>query len=243
MTLLHDLFLNLLINPLFWYILVYNIGGIYFLTYILYHDDDEKYAPLAKIVNGFLSFIVTLFPFLIHFTTQPRIYGSLGTFLTPSNQIIMEPFVNFSLFLGYFLSIIGIITTFLGVVLFIAALNRISKVIGLDQFKSEEILTKGLYGIVRNPLYTSLMIIYIGMALILGAVYSLLLAPLFYGLLWGSGLIEIHLNLEKKFGKDKVNEYKSKVPYSLFNKTLWVLIVFLLVYLIILAVIGYFPLY
>jgi len=87
------------------------------------------------------------------------------------------------------------------------------------------------------------MIIYIGMALILGAVYSLLLTPLFYGLLWGSGSIEIHLNLEKKFGKDKVNEYKSKVPYSLFNKTLWVLAVFLLVYLIILAVIGYFPLY
>ena len=54
---------------------------------------------------------------------------------------------------------------------------------------------------------------------------------------------KIKSEMQKKFGKDKVNEYKSKVPYSLFNKTLWVLIVFLLVYLIILAIIGYFPLY
>ncbi|MFW9874174.1 MAG: methyltransferase family protein [Candidatus Thorarchaeota archaeon] len=196
-----------------------------------------------KIAVNSGAFFGVFIAFAVHFTKQPRIYGSLGMFLTPTNQIFTEPFIKFGILPGLILSIIGFEFTIPGICILIITAYKVLKVISYQHFESKEILDTGFWGIVRNPIYTSLMLIYIGMALILGATYSLILAPIFYYSHWLSGWIESALNLEKTFGVEKVEEYKKKVPHMLFNKQLWIIILGLTIYLIILTIWGYLPLY
>ncbi|MFX1346743.1 MAG: methyltransferase family protein [Promethearchaeota archaeon] len=243
MNLFIEMFLNLLINPFAWLFLYFSFVGIYSI-FILYHQrNPEKHLMFFKITVNSGAFFGIIIVFAVHFTMQPRIYGSLGMFLTPTNQIITEPSIDLGVFPGLILSIIGFGFTIPGICILIITAYKVLKVISYQHFESKEILDTGFWGIVRNPIYTSLMLIYIGMALTLGAIYSLILSPIFYISHWLSGWIESALNLEKTFGIERVEAYKKKVPHMLFNKQLWIVIVVLSTYLIILTIWGYFPLY
>jgi len=194
-------------------------------------------------MNNFGAIFTIILVFAVHLTIQPRVYGSLGMFLTPSNQIMAKPLFNYGLLPGLILSIVGIVITIAGIIILTITANKVIKVLGLEHFESKELLDTGFWGIVRNPIYASLVLIYIGMALVLGAVYSLIFAPIFYLTNWLIGWIEATLNLEETFGAEKVEEYKKKVPHMLFNKPLWILMLAISIYLIVLIIWGYVPLY
>ncbi|MFX1366515.1 MAG: methyltransferase family protein [Promethearchaeota archaeon] len=243
MNLFLEMFLNFLFNPFAWLFLYFSFVGIYSIFIIYHQRNPEKHLMFFKITVNSGAFFGILLVFAVQFTIQPRIYGSLGMFLTPTNQIFTEPFINFGVLPGLIISIIGFGFAIPGILVLIITAYKVLKVISYQHFESKEIIDTGFWGIVRNPIYTSLMLIYIGMALIFGAVYSLILAPIFYYSHWLSGWIESTLNLEKTFGVEKVKEYKKKVPHMLFNNQLWIIMVILTIYLILLTVWGYFPLY
>jgi protein-S-isoprenylcysteine O-methyltransferase Ste14 len=237
------MFSNLSSNLFFWLFVYFSFVGIYS-VFIFYHQrNPEKKILFFKIINNSGAIFCIILVFAVHLTIQPRVYGSLGTFLTPSNQIMTKPLFNFGVLPSLILSIIGFGMTIAGTIILTITVYKVIKVLGVGQFESKELLDTGFWGIVRNPLYTSLILIYIGMALILGAVYSLFFAPIFYLENWLSGWIEATLNLEKSFGAEKVEEYKKKVPYMLFNKPLWILMLGLSIYLMVLTIWGYVPLY
>lgn len=243
MNLFIKMFSNLLFNLFFWLFVYFSMIGIYTIFIIYHQRNPEKKKMFFKIINNLGASFVVILAFAVHFTIQPRIYGSLGMFLTPSDQIMIKPFYDFGLLPGLILSVIGIGITIFGIIMLIITARIVIKVLGVEHFESVELLDSGFWGIVRNPIYTSVILIYIGMALTLGAVYSLIFAPIFYVSNWLSGWIEATLNLEKSFGVEKVNEYKKKVPHMLFNKSLWILILGLIIYLCFLASWGYIPLY
>ena len=243
MVLVIDLFLNLFTNPFFWGLVYFSFIGIYLVNIIYHKRNPEKHLPFFKSVDIGGSISSIIFVLLVPTTTQPRIYGTLGIFLTPSDQIMRTPIFNLGIIPGLILTVIGFIMTIIGVIILTITANKILKVIGLEQFESKKILDTGFWGIVRNPIYMSLVLMYLGMAFILGAVYTLIFVPIFYGTMWLFGWIEATVNLEETFGKEKVEEYKKKVPYMLFNKPLWIFMLGLSIYLIVLAVLGYVPLF
>ncbi|MFX1255664.1 MAG: methyltransferase family protein [Promethearchaeota archaeon] len=243
MILIYDLVWNLVSNPIFWMIGYMCLCELYFLTYILDQLNREKYLRYTQIINASLASISILIALFIHFTIQPRIYGSLGGFLTPPTQQILSPFVDFGLFPGLLVSMTGIIFFISGIGILVPCVIKIYNIVGAKQFESTKLLDTGFWGIVRNPIYTSLLLIYVGFALIVGAVYSLLLTPIFAAILVSFGLVETTLNLEKTFGKERIAEYKKKVPHALINKPLWIIMIGLTSYLILLLFLGYFPLY
>ncbi|MFW9897970.1 MAG: hypothetical protein ACFFDO_01750, partial [Candidatus Thorarchaeota archaeon] len=226
-----------------WLFLYFSFIGLYVLIIIYHQRNPEKNILLFKIIDPIGAIFGIFMVFAVHLTIQPRIYGTLGMVLTPSNQIMTEPVVNYGPLPGLILSIIGFGILIPGLICLVLAIIKILKVINSEMLESDEILDTSFWGIVRNPIYTSLFLVYLGNALILGAVYSIILAPFFYYTNWLSGWVETTLNLEPTFGKEKVEEYKKKVPHVLFNIHLWILMLGLTVYLIILTFWGYVPWY
>ncbi len=243
MNILDEFFFGLFSYTIVWLYLYFSFIGIYALIIIYHQRNPEKHLFFFKLLDPVGAIFGLLMVFAIHFTRQPRIYGSLGMFLTPSYQIMTYSVVNFGPLPGLILSIIGFGILIPGLICLGYTIIKILKVINSEMLESDEILDTGFWGIVRNPIYTSLFLVYLGNALILGAVYSLILAPFFYCTNWLSGWVESTLNLEPTFGKEKVDQYKKKVPYVLFNIHLWILMLGLTVYLIILTIWGYVPWY
>ncbi len=198
---------------------------------------------LFSIINGVGALCFALGAYLLPLTVQPRIAGSFGAFLTPIEQIMQAPQVPGSELPGVILSWIGVGFTIAGTVMLTFTTTKIVKVSGLKQHESSELVTSGFWGIVRNPVYTSLLIIHLGTSLLLGGVYCLIFYPVFYGILHFSGWIETVVNLEPQFGKDQVAAYKARVPHSLFNRPLWLIIIILAGSLVLLGVLGYIPVF
>ena len=87
----------------------------------------------------------------------------------------------------------------------------LSRTIEVDE--NQKVIDKGLYGIVRHPMYTSTIFLFLSMPLILGSIYSfviLLIYPI---------LIAFRIRNEEKVLEhelDGYREYKNKVNYKIF---------------------------
>ena len=77
------------------------------------------------------------------------------------------------------------------------------------------VINEGIFKIMRNPKYTSLILIYFGVVLILDSFFGLIFCPLFYILMEIRILIEEKVILSTKLG-DQFKIYKDKTPYRLF---------------------------
>lgn len=150
----------------------------------------------------------------IPLTTQPRIGDVLGTALAV---------------VGALLALVG------GVLAGIASL-RILPVIGWDQIDPTELVTTGVYGFVRHPLYAGLVLMYIGWSLVKGAVYALFLSPFFYLSLRFEAWLEEWVWLRPKFG-EAFKAYQAKVP-AFFPLWLWAILTALLVVIVLSIITG-----
>lgn len=69
------------------------------------------------------------------------------------------------------------------------------------------LLTKGVYSVSRNPMYLSLLLIYIGSSLIIGNWWSFILFPLFFLILQGYVIKHEEKYLIRRFGQQYL-DYK-----------------------------------
>lgn len=86
-------------------------------------------------------------------------------------------------------------------------LSRTIKVI-----ENQKVIDSGLYGIVRHPMYTATIILFLSMPLVLGSIIS------FFVFLMYPVLIVIRITYEEKFLEKELDgyiEYKKKVKYRL----------------------------
>lgn len=79
--------------------------------------------------------------------------------------------------------------------------------------ENQRIIDKGLYGIVRHPMYSVTILLFLSMPIVLGSVYSFLIF-LVYPILISQRIIKEEEFLEKEL--EGYQEYKKKVKYRLF---------------------------
>ncbi|WP_456450106.1 methyltransferase family protein [Palaeococcus sp. (in: euryarchaeotes)] len=115
----------------------------------LFRKNERAYKITGTWVRnlGILIFIVPII--LAPFDAQPRIEGILG----------------------FSFRIIGIILAVLGITFIAVASKHLLRVAGPEQIP-RELITDGIYGKVRNPIYTGVILFTIGWSLIWGAIYS-----------------------------------------------------------------------
>ena len=87
----------------------------------------------------------------------------------------------------------------------------LSRTIEVDE--NQKVIDKGLYGVVRHPMYTSTIFLFLSMPLILGSIYSFVLL-LIYPI-----LIAFRIKNEEKVLEEELDgyrDYKDKVKYKIF---------------------------
>jgi protein-S-isoprenylcysteine O-methyltransferase Ste14 len=107
---------------------------------------------------------------------------------------------------------------------------------GGDELNPEFLVVKGPYQWVRHPQYVTGILGLIGLDLLLGAMYSLLLSPILYLMFRFEAYLEESLVLEPKFG-DEFRQFKKRVPIAIFGRigtTILLLIYLVFIFLIVL---------
>jgi protein-S-isoprenylcysteine O-methyltransferase Ste14 len=180
---------NFLTNPFFW-ISVYFIGfiiAIIMLCLPRLFTGVEKKLPKALLKVYILSVFIAP-PMALPFTKGPKIAIS-----TPIALIV------------------GIALLSINFLIKILAQRQIGACPGLK--RKAKLITTGIYGIVRNPLYMSNGLLAVGMAVLLKSMYALIFS-IPYSL---SYLLIIYFeekDLMKKYGNE-YQEYMKKVPYRI----------------------------
>ncbi|MFX1497184.1 MAG: methyltransferase family protein [Promethearchaeota archaeon] len=146
----------------------------------------------------------------------PIIWACCGVLiLVPTSNIIQFIFnKNFSYFQDLW-------TWFLvlGVIFIIAGFKIISMVKKLYKkktinIKGSKLVEKGIYSIIRHPLYLSWFLIFIGFSFIFDSTLTIIFLPIFIILLEIQTFLEEKFILIPIFGK-KYQEYKKKTPFRL----------------------------
>ena len=207
--------------------------------------------PVAKQISWIAVFFIGLgfqgMPEL--FRRSERAYKIMGVWvrnlgiLIFAMPIILAPFdaqPRIEGVLGYSFRIVGIILAVLGIIFIAVASKYLLKVAGLEQIP-RELITDGIYGKVRNPIYTGVVLSTIGWSLIWGATYSFFII---------TGIVTLILlalikfleepMLTKSFG-DKFLDYRRRAP-MLFPLPIGIALIALAITMIAFVVTGLVPL-
>ncbi|MFX1356488.1 MAG: methyltransferase family protein [Promethearchaeota archaeon] len=161
-------------------------------------DKSEKYKAIY-----YKSF--TLIWFLSLFLI-PFLNSSLFFFIFPENMSYLGRYWIWFLPLGIIFIILGIKIYSMARKLYKNRTNNELKFV---------IIREGIFKIMRNPSYTSWILIYVGVVLILDSFIGLIFCPIFYILIEIKILIEEKVILFPRLG-DQFKAYKDKTPYRLF---------------------------
>ena len=183
------------------YMAVFIISSAAYSVYLAKHDPDllkrrteagisyEK-EPAQKIIIFFL------FATFIVLVVLPPLDVRFGWSLVPWYvSIIGDVLVTFSFYIFYLVSKVNT---------YAAANIRVEE--------GQKVITTGLYGFVRHPMYFGAMFLFIGTPLALGSWWTLLLVPVFLSI-----LVARILNEEKILARDLLGytEYQKKVTTRL----------------------------
>lgn len=110
--------------------------------------------------------------------------------------------------------VIGAAVIFLIAYIFYAEVLRENTYLSrtIEVQKNQKVIDTGLYGIVRHPMYSATLLLFLSMPIVLGSVYSFLIFLAY------PFIIAKRINAEEKFleeNLDGYSEYKQKVKYRL----------------------------
>lgn len=107
--------------------------------------------------------------------------------------------------IGALLAVIGIIVNFAGAGLFHKLRTAIIP------FKpATKLVTSGIYGWTRNPMYLGMALIYAGIAILFDSILALALLPLVLAIIQTNVIAREEVYLERRFG-DAYRDYKRRV--------------------------------
>jgi protein-S-isoprenylcysteine O-methyltransferase Ste14 len=135
---------------------------------------------------------------------------------------------------------IGTLFTALGVYLMAAPSIPLLKAIGVEQMPKDKLVSAGIYSRIRHPIYAGCVIGQIGLSMVLGAVYTLFIMPIFDFLVC-LAIVKFFEEpmLIRLFGKE-YRQYKERVP-AFFPLPLRVGLVLLAIAVIVLTSVGSIP--
>jgi len=130
-------------------------------------------------------------------------------FAAPIAFLPLLPQPRFELY--YIILIIGIVLALLSVLIWIQAFKQIGTIPSLKQ--KSKVISSGIYGIVRHPIYLGNILMPIGLGLVFRAVYALLYVPVIIILFALTIFIE-EKSLMEGYGEEYI-KYKKEVKWRL----------------------------
>ncbi|MFX1344311.1 MAG: methyltransferase family protein [Promethearchaeota archaeon] len=181
------------------------------------------FQKVKKKKNKFVKMFYKIFPIIWAFVliTIPIINSSFLKVVFPENSSYFGDYWNLFALLGIAFIIIGI-----------NFVKKAQKAYDIKHINRADLITSGVFRIVRHPIYSGWVIIYLGAALISDSLTSLILCLFIYVCLELHALIEEKLILIPKYG-DKYEEFKEKTPNRIIPtplNLLLIIIVFIIVY-------------
>ena len=205
---------------------IISLSQLYYITSKRFKRDinDKVDFILSKknyrIIPPIYIILITIIPLM----PQPRIKPIIGFYTVGSMQ--------FDIVLFY----IGMVLMFIAAVIEILTV-RINKLVFGG--RSDRIYSESIYGKMRHPMYSAFIPYYLGLGLIHGSVYSIVLFPFILIALKIWVYQEEKYALIPQFGKEYL-EYKSSTPTFL-NKPILLLVVGSCVVMIVYIFLGRFP--
>lgn len=182
---------DLLGNPISWVIAVNIASFIGMLTILSNSSIKDKFFELPRIIQKPVVFFVSGPPCILPFLSQPEITSLSLSVLIP-----------------------GIFVALVGCTVVVFAFGKIGVI---PSFKGkDQVITTGIYGVVRHPIYAGVILLVLGLALALNALYALIYVPVFALLFWLCTAVE-ERELIKEYG-DEYRQYQAKtksrlIPY------------------------------
>ncbi len=138
---------------------------------------------------------------------------------------------NFSYFDQYwiFFVLFGIVLIILGII-FAKRAKKVYRVKSMDEISSN-LITKGIFKLIRHPIYSAWGIIFLGIAIISDSLISLIISALIFIVLEIHALMEEKLILIPKFGKT-YESYKTKTPNRIIPTPLNLLLIIIMVIIV-----------
>lgn len=166
------------------------------------------------------SWLMIPFAWLPGHGGQRRIGGRLGSAVTYvaiavgglcwiTMPLLVQP--RFVGLLRARMSVAGGVLVATGVILWGWSVRHLEPSVGWsDEINPKYLVTEGPYRWMRHPIYVAGVILIVSWILLNGAIYSLLLCPIFYLLFRFEAYLEERLVLRPKFG-DEFQDYKEQV--------------------------------
>ncbi len=174
-----------------------------------------------QVVLAATSWLMIPFAWLPGHSGQRRIGGRLGSAITYVAIAlgglcwITMPLLAQPRFVGLLrarMSAAGGVLVATGVILWGWSVRHLEPSVGWsDEINPKYLVTEGSYRWMRHPIYVAGVTLIVGWILLNGAIYSLLLCPLFYLLIRFEAYLEERLVLGPKFGGE-FQRYKEQVP-------------------------------
>ncbi|MFX1380142.1 MAG: methyltransferase family protein [Promethearchaeota archaeon] len=152
----------------------------------------------------------------------PFINSSFLRIFFPNNYSYFKDLWIFFVLFGIALIILGII--------FIKRANKVYKVELMDE-NSPDLITRGIFKLIRHPIHSSWGLIFLGIAIISDSLVSLIISPLILILLEINAIIAEKLILIPKYGKFYEN-YKEKTPNRIIPTPLNLLLIIMAVIIV-----------
>ena len=121
----------------------------------------------------------------------------------PVFEVIADPWNN----VGVVFIVMALFTDGLSLLQFFRAHTTINP---LHPEKSKHLVITGMYRFTRNPMYTGLLLLLVGWAVLLGSLTAFIMLPIFVMILTDQQIIPEEEILEQKFGQ-KYLDYKKSV--------------------------------
>ena len=183
---------HIYLRPLFW-ISIYAIG---YATTIIVFGIQSTLTKIESIIPKLVIRVFALLTFIAPIIILPFTRGPKIPIPTP-----------ISLILGIIILVIVVITRVLG-----------QREIGTSPAlkNKKELITTGIYRVIRNPLYTSNGLLAVAFAVIFKSLYGFLFSIVYF-FLWLPLIYLEEKDLKLKYGKE-YEEYMAKTPWRMIPK-------------------------
>ncbi len=208
----------ILVTVILLFIFLLNIS-LYWVFYVKIEEKERK--RLIKLFYKIFPVIWT-----ISLIPIPIINSSFLRIFLPNNYSYFDQY-------WIFFALFGIVLIFMGIV-FVKRANKVYKVKSMDE-NSSSLITKGIFKLIRHPVYSAWGIIFLGFAIVSDSLISLIISLIIFIILEIHSMIEENLILVKKYGKDYEN-YKKKTPNRIIPTPLNLLLIMMAV---IIAYVGF----
>jgi protein-S-isoprenylcysteine O-methyltransferase Ste14 len=170
-------------------------------------------AMASSVVMVLLGYAVTTVPlWRKRFWALPEVAQKLYVFFFMAPVILLPMVPQPRYELGWTISaIIGDLLIGMSIVIWISALWQMHGIPSVR--KSTGLVVDGIYGVVRNPIYTANFLILPGLGLVFHSMAALLYTPFWFAFLAGLCVLE-ERGLKHQYGAE-FEEYRKSVPYRL----------------------------